>query len=84
MFPGLPWKKLSVPSNPLHSQAKCFTVHRRTFTWLLWLVGRLGTVNRFNNTSWMAVVTPTDRPKSDGNLCVIEVFGGVFVLSIGC
>ena len=26
------------------------------------LVGRLG--SRFNNTSWMAVVIPTDRPKS--------------------
>ena len=29
----------------------------------------------------MAVVTPTDRPKSDRNHCVSEVFGGVFVLS---
>ena len=40
-------------------------------------------VNRFNHTSWMTVVTPTDRPKSVRNRCVIEVFGGVFVLSIG-
>ena len=31
----------------------------------------------------MVIVTPTDRPKSDRNRCVIEVFGGVFVLS-GC
>ena len=31
----------------------------------------------------MAVVTPTDRPKSVHNRCVIEGFGGVFVLSIG-
>ena len=31
----------------------------------------------------MAIVTPTDRPKSVRNHCVIEVFGGVFVLSIG-
>ena len=30
-------------------------------------------VNRFNHTSWVAVVTPTDRPKSVGNRCVIEV-----------
>ena len=31
----------------------------------------------------MTVVTPTDRPKSVRNRCVIEVFaGGVFVLSI--
>ena len=31
----------------------------------------------------MTDVTPTDRPKLVGNRCVIEVFGGVFVLSIG-
>ena len=29
----------------------------------------------------MAVVTSTDRPKSVRNRCVIEVFGGDFVLS---
>ena len=29
----------------------------------------------------MDAVTPTDRPKSIRNRCVIEVFGGVFVLS---
>ena len=29
----------------------------------------------------MVVVTPTDRPKSVNKCCVIEVFGGVFVLS---
>ena len=29
----------------------------------------------------MAIVTPTDRPKSVRNRCVIEVFGGVFVFS---
>ena len=32
----------------------------------------------------MAVVTPTDRPKLDRNRCVIDVFGGVFVLSHCC
>ena len=31
----------------------------------------------------MAVVTPTDRPKSVPNRCVIKVCGGVFVLSAG-
>ena len=36
-------------------------------------------VNRFNHTSWMAIVAPADRPKSVRNRCVIEVFGGVFV-----
>ena len=30
----------------------------------------------------MTVVTPTDRPKSVHNLCVIEVFGGVSVLTL--
>ena len=30
----------------------------------------------------MAVVTPTDRPKSVRNCCVMEVFGGTFVLSV--
>ena len=38
-------------------------------------------VNRFNHTSWLAVVTPTDRPKLVRNRCVIEGFNGVFVLS---
>ena len=31
-----------------------------------------------NYTSWVAVVTPTDRPKSVRNRCVIELFCGVF------
>ena len=43
------------------------------FTRLLWLVGRLGPVNRFSHTRWMAVVTPTDRPTSVCNRCVIGV-----------
>ena len=30
---------------------------------------------------WVTAVTPTDRPKSDRNNCVIKVFGGVFMLS---
>ena len=38
-------------------------------------------VNRFNHTSWVTAVTPTDRPKSVRNSCVIKVFGGVFMLS---
>ena len=28
--------------------------------------------------TWVTAVTPTDRPKSVRNRCVIEVFGGVF------
>ena len=30
-----------------------------------------------NHTSWVAVVTPTDRPKSIRNCCLIELFCGV-------
>ena len=38
-------------------------------------------VNRCNDTSWVTVVPPTDRPNSVRNRCVIKAFGGVFVLS---
>ena len=44
--------------------------------------GRVGIpLTTFPHTSWVVVVTPTDRPKSVHNRCVIEVFDGVFVLS---
>ena len=33
--------------------------------------------NRFNHTSWVTSVTPTDRPKSVRNSCEIKIFGGV-------
>ena len=36
-------------------------------------MGRLGTLNRFNHTNLMTVVTPTDRPESVRNRCLIEV-----------
>ena len=35
-----------------------------------------------NHTSWVAVVTPTDRPKSVRNRCLIELFVALFVLSL--
>ena len=35
-----------------------------------------------NHTSWVALVTPTDRPKSVRNRCLIEVFVALFVLSL--
>ena len=35
-------------------------------------------VNRFNHTSGVTAVTPTDRPKSVRNHCVIDVFGDVY------
>ena len=50
------------------------------YTAVLFVLGR-DTVNRFNHTRRTAIVTPTDRPKSVRSRCVIEVFGGVFVLS---
>ena len=36
--------------------------------------GKVGPVNQVNHTSWVAVVTPTDRHKSVRNRCVIELF----------
>ena len=50
-------------------------------TRLLRLVGRLSARKPVNHTSWVTAVTPTDRPKSVRNSCVIIVFGGVFMLS---
>ena len=43
---------------------------------LLRLVGRW-VRKPVNHTSWVAVVTPTDRPKSVRNRCLIELFCGV-------
>ena len=42
----------------------------------------VGPVNQVNHTSWVAVVTPTDRPKSVRNCCLIEAFVSLFVLSL--
>ena len=36
--------------------------------------GKVWPVNQVNHTSWVAVVTPTNRPKSVRNRCVIELF----------
>ena len=41
-----------------------------------------GAVNQVNHTSWVAVVTPTDRRKSVRNRCLIELFVALFVLSL--
>ena len=35
-----------------------------------------------NHTSWVAVVTPTDCPKSVRNCCLIELFVALFMLSL--
>ena len=45
-------------------------------TRLLRLVGRWAR-KPVHHTSWVAVVTPTDRPKSVRNRCLIELFCGV-------
>ena len=37
---------------------------------------------QWSHTSWVTVVTPTDRPKSVRNRCVIELFVTLFVLSL--
>ena len=44
--------------------------------------GKVGPVNKVNHTSWVAVVTPTDRPKSVRNRSLIELFVALFVLSL--
>ena len=45
-------------------------------TRLLRLVGRWAR-KPVNHTNWVALVTPTDRPKSVRNRCLIELFCGV-------
>ena len=40
-------------------------------------MGRLSARKPVNHTSGVTAVSPTDRPKSVRNRCVIEVFGGV-------
>ena len=44
--------------------------------------GKVGPVNQIDHTSLVAVVTPTDRPKSVRIRCVIEFFVALFVLSL--
>ena len=44
--------------------------------------GKVGVVNQVNHTSWVAVVTPTDRPKLVRNRFVIELFCGVVCVVI--
>ena len=39
--------------------------------------GKVGPINQVNHTSWVAVVTLTERPKSVCKRCVIELFCGV-------
>ena len=58
-------------------------VFKRVSVWLHSCCGKWegwALVNRLSPTSGSTVVAQTDRPKSIRNRCVIEVFGGVFVL----
>ena len=41
--------------------------------------GEVGPVNQVNNTSWVAIVSLTDRPKSVRHRSVIEFFVALFV-----
>ena len=43
--------------------------------------GKVGPANQVNHTSQVAIITPTDRPKSVRNRSVIELFVALFVLS---
>ena len=43
--------------------------------------GKVGPVNQVNHTSWVAIVTPTNRPKSVRNRSVTNFFVALFVLS---
>ena len=54
-------------------------IFKRVSFWLHGCCGEweVGPVNQVNHTSWVAVVTPTERPKSVRNRCVIELFCGV-------
>ena len=57
---------------------------RAMYDWLHYFCGEWegwALVNWFNHTSWVTAVTPTYRPKSVRNSCVMKDFGGVFVLS---
>ena len=73
---------------PLRLGGCCFDVYIRRFIYKFLNVcpfdytavagsGKVGPVNQVNHTSWVAVVTPTDRPKSVRNRCLIELFCGV-------
>ena len=57
-------------------------VYLQIFKYVLLITRLLRGVGRWarkpvNHTSWVAVVTPTDRPKSVRNCCLIELFCGV-------
>ena len=74
MYPSL-WKSVCIINNI--SIWPC-TIDSTTFV----VSGKVGSLTPGLTTPVDDCFTPTDRPKSVRNRCVIEVFGGVFVLSI--
>ena len=68
--------KLCLSFKQYFYRAMCDWLHNFCGEWEGWAL-----INCFNHTNWVTAVTPTDRPKSVRNRCVIEVFGGVFMLS---
>ena len=71
----------------------CFVVYIRRFIYKILNVcpfdytavaesGKVRPVKPVNHTSWVAVVTPTDRPKSVRSRCVIDLFVALFVLPL--
>ena len=54
----------------------------KEINWLQWLEEWVPFFYVHGKWTWVAVVTPTDRPKSVRNRCVIELFMAFFVLSL--
>ena len=54
-----------------------FWLHSFSGLWECW-----DPINRFNHSSFVAVVTPTNRPKSVRNHSLIEVLGGVLCCDV--
>ena len=62
------YAKNAKPITAAVTNSKCFASVNRLLRWARKPV---------NHTSWVALVTPTDRPKSVRNRCLIELFCGV-------
>ena len=76
------WVLLSYVRYCNRSRSWAKIVPKRFITWSHGCCGQCECWFRkpVNHTSWVVVVTSTGRPKSIRNRCVIERFGGVFVL----
>ena len=59
--------------------------YRAMSNWLHYFCGEWegwALLNRFNHTSWVTAVTPTDRPKSVRNSCVINFLWRFYVVTL--